>query len=163
MRSQLFFFVFSTACCSLSITSIVSIWRLSGVSSIGKIEKSKSDGEQLSYVLVNNSLVENCGTVSCHNATASSFVAKFRGKILTHFRADALKRYSGMRNWLFGLPGRSNCEQSPSCEIKWWACSWHYSSPVSTFSFSVNLDFSIWRIIALPQVHYRKSNSIHQC
>jgi hypothetical protein len=39
-----------------------------------------------------------------------------------------------LRNWLFGLPGRIICEQSPWYQRKWWACSWLDSSPVSPFS-----------------------------
>jgi hypothetical protein len=35
-----------------------------------------------------------------------------------------------MRNWLFGLPGRILCEQSPRCQRKCWACPWTCSSPV---------------------------------
>jgi hypothetical protein len=43
-----------------------------------------------------------------------------------------------MLNWLFGLPGRILCEQSPWCLRKWWACSWRCSSPVW-----VSLDISL--------------------
>jgi hypothetical protein len=46
-----------------------------------------------------------------------------------------------MRNWLFGLLGRILCDQIPWYQRKWWACSWLFSSPVSPFSISVNLDF----------------------
>jgi hypothetical protein len=43
-----------------------------------------------------------------------------------------------MRNWLFGLPGRILCEQSP-----WWllVCSWLCSLSVSHFSISMSLNF----------------------
>jgi hypothetical protein len=46
-----------------------------------------------------------------------------------------------MWNWLFHLPGRILCEQSPRYQRKLWACSWLYSSHVSPFSVSVSLDF----------------------
>jgi hypothetical protein len=51
--------------------------------------------------------------VRCRNATASSFVAKFRGDVFAHFHAVAVKRHSSMRNCLFGLPARILCKQSP--------------------------------------------------
>jgi hypothetical protein len=44
--------------------------------------------------------------VRCRDAKANSFVAKFRGKVLAHFHAVAVKRHSSMLNWLFGLSGR---------------------------------------------------------
>jgi hypothetical protein len=67
-----------------------------------------------------------------------------------------------MRNWLFGLQGRIIYDQFPWCQRKWWTCSWLCSSPVSPSSVSVNLDFSIGRIVALSQGHNRKSSSPHQ-
>jgi hypothetical protein len=65
---------------------------------------------------------------------------KFGGEVFAYFHAVAVKRHNSIRNWLFGLPGRILCEQSP-CQIKWWACSWLCSSPVSPYSVSVSLDF----------------------
>jgi hypothetical protein len=53
---------------------------------------------------VKNSLVK-CETVRCRDATASSFVAKFRAEVLVHFHAVAVNRHSSMRIGLLGLPG----------------------------------------------------------
>jgi hypothetical protein len=36
--------------------------------------------------------------VWCRDATASSFVPKFRGEVFTHFQAVAVKYHSSMRN-----------------------------------------------------------------
>jgi hypothetical protein len=69
--------------------------------------------------------------VHCRDATASSVVSRVRGEILAYCQAVAVKRYSSMRNWLFGLPGRIICEQSPCCKRKWLECSWICSSTVS--------------------------------
>jgi hypothetical protein len=44
-------------------------------------------------------LVERkCATVRCRDATASSFVAKFRGEVFARFHAVTLNRHSSMRN-----------------------------------------------------------------
>jgi hypothetical protein len=45
------------------------------------------------------------------------FVAKVLVEVFAHFHAVAVKRRSGIRNWLFGLSGRILCEQSPWCQI----------------------------------------------
>jgi hypothetical protein len=64
----------------------------------------------------------------------SEFVCRpSSGQSLRMFAAVAVKCHSGMRHWLFGLPGRILCEQYPWCQRKWWACSWLCSSPVSPF------------------------------
>jgi hypothetical protein len=81
-----------------------------------------------------------CETVHCRDATASSFIDKVHGEVFTHFNAVAVKHHSSIWNWLFGLPGRVLYEQSPWCERKRWACSWLFSSPVSSFSVSVSLE-----------------------
>jgi hypothetical protein len=39
-----------------------------------------------------------CEMVHCHDATASSFVAKVRGEEFTHFHAVTVKRHSSIRN-----------------------------------------------------------------
>jgi hypothetical protein len=70
-----------------------------------------------------------------------SSVSKIRGEVFAHFHAVAVKRHSSMHNWVFGLPERFICEQSSWCQRKWWAYSWLCSSPVSSFSVSVSLDF----------------------
>jgi hypothetical protein len=99
-------------------------------------------GTTVMLVLVRNSLVKNkCETVRCRDATASSIAVKDRSEVFAHFHKVAVKRHNSMRNWLFGLPGRILCEQSPWCQRKWWSCSWLCSSPVSPFSVSVSLDF----------------------
>jgi hypothetical protein len=60
--------------------------------------------------LAKNFLVKRkCETERCHDATASSFVAKVLGEILSHFHSVALECHSSMRNWLFGTPGRIPC------------------------------------------------------
>jgi hypothetical protein len=46
-----------------------------------------------------------------------------------------------MQNWMFRLPGRILCEQSPWSQRGWWACSWLCSSPVSPFLVSVSSYF----------------------
>jgi hypothetical protein len=66
----------------------------------------------------------------------SSFIAKIRNKVFAHFHAVAIKCRSSMRNWLFGLPKRILCEQSPWHQGKLLACSWLCSSPVSPISGS---------------------------
>jgi hypothetical protein len=81
-------------------------------------------------LLVKNSVKEAWG-MRCRDAIASSFVTKVRGEVFAHFHAVAVKLHSSVRNWLFGLPGRILCEQSPWCQIKWCACSWLCSSPAS--------------------------------
>jgi hypothetical protein len=70
-----------------------------------------------------------CETMRRRKVTASSFVANIRGEVFAHFQAVIIKRHSSMRNWLFGLPGRILCEQSP-----WWTWFWLCSLPVSPFS-----------------------------
>jgi hypothetical protein len=82
-----------------------------------------------------------CETMHCHDATASSFAAKVRGKVFSHYHAVAVKRHNSMQNWLYDLPGRILCKQFPWCQRKRWACPWLCSSPVSPFSVSVSLDF----------------------
>jgi hypothetical protein len=69
------------------------------------------------------------GRVRWCNAKVSSFVAKFQGKVFTHFHAVAVKVTVVCR--IHCLTG---CEQSPWCKRKCWACSWLYTSPVSPFS-----------------------------
>jgi hypothetical protein len=56
--------------------------------------------------------------VCCRDATASSFVKEVWGKVFTHFHAVTVKHHSIVWNWLFGLPGRILCEQSPWCKRK---------------------------------------------
>jgi hypothetical protein len=64
--------------------------------------------------LVKNSLVKRkCEAVRCRDTTAGSLAAKVRGGVFQHFHAVAVNYHSSMRNWLFGLPGRIICEQSP--------------------------------------------------
>jgi hypothetical protein len=41
-----------------------------------------------------------CETMSCHDATAGSFVAKVRGEVFAHFQPIAVERHSSMRNCL---------------------------------------------------------------
>jgi hypothetical protein len=76
----------------------------------------KSDNH---VVLVKYSLVKKDALSWCNS---QFFVAKFRGEVIAHCKAVAVKRHSSMRNWLFGLPGWIFCEQSAWCERKLWAC-----------------------------------------
>jgi hypothetical protein len=164
--------VFNTACSSASIISIVSNSSLSVLSSIGEAEKSRRGPSQASRVGGGQQSCcswskipwwkRKCEMVCCHDATASSFVAKIQGKVFAHFHTVTVRHHSSMRNWLFGLPGRIVCEQSPWCQRKWCACSWLCSSPLSPFSVMVSLDFSVGRIVALSQGHNHKSSSHHQ-
>jgi hypothetical protein len=47
--------------------------------------------------------------VHCCDAIASSFVAKVRSEVFTHFHAVAVKCHSSMRNGLFGLTEQILC------------------------------------------------------
>jgi hypothetical protein len=51
----------------------------------------------------------------CRDARATSFIAKVRGEVFSHFDTVAVKRHSSMRNSLFSLPGRIRSEQSLWC------------------------------------------------
>jgi hypothetical protein len=110
--------------------------RLSILSSIGKSEKSMVGWGRQSYYFWSKIpwLKRKCTTVRCRNAAASSFVFKVRAEVFARIHAVAIKRHSSMRNWLFGLPGRILCKQSPSCQRKLCACSLLFFSPVSPTS-----------------------------
>jgi hypothetical protein len=58
---------------------------------------------------------------------------KLRGEVFSHYEAVAVKCHSSIWDWLFGLPGRILCEQSPWYQRIWWAYSWLRSSPVEPF------------------------------
>jgi hypothetical protein len=60
-------------------------------------------------------------------------MAKVRGEVFALVHAAAIRQHTSFQNWLFGLPGRTLCEQSLWCQ-KWWAFSWFFSSPLSTLS-----------------------------
>jgi hypothetical protein len=82
--------------------------------------------------------------VLCRDETTSTFVSKVTwggGESFVNFPTVAVRSHSSMRNLLFGLPGGIHCEQSPWGHIKWWACCWLTSSPVSPFPVSVSFDF----------------------
>jgi hypothetical protein len=72
--------VFSTTCNSASITSSVSKWRPFNRGN------RKVTGGQVRRV----GWVENDSHVCCHDATAGSFVAKFRSEVFAHFHAVAI-------------------------------------------------------------------------
>jgi hypothetical protein len=55
------------------------------------------------------------GCVRC----CSYFFARVRGGVLAHFQAVAVHRHTSERKWVFGLPGRILCDQSPWCQRKW--------------------------------------------
>jgi hypothetical protein len=108
----------------------------------GKQTKVGWVGTPVMLFLVKNSFVKTemwDGALSWWNSQL--FVTKVLGEVFVHFHAVAAKRQSSIRNWMFGLPGRIACIQSSWCQIKWWTCSWLYSSPVSSFSASVILNF----------------------
>jgi hypothetical protein len=69
------------------------------LSSIGKTEKSRVDGEWQSCCILSNIpwRGKKCASVRCCDATASYFVAKVRGEVFAHFNAVAVERNSSMR------------------------------------------------------------------
>jgi hypothetical protein len=81
-----------------------------------------------------------CESVRCHDAIASSFVAKFRGEVLANFYAVAVKRHSSMRNWLSSAR-RIPCQQPSISRKRLWTCSRVCSSPVSSLSVSISFHF----------------------
>jgi hypothetical protein len=109
--------VFSPACESASITSIVSKWRPFRSIFNREAEKSRLDCGRQSccFSLQIPWWKGKCESVRCRDATASSFVAKVRGEAFAHFHAVAVKRHNSVRNLLFVLRGQILCEQSPSC------------------------------------------------
>jgi hypothetical protein len=131
--------LFSTASDSVSITSVVSKYGLSVLRSVRKQRTLGRVGDGSHVGSVKKSLVKRKReTVRCRDATASSFVAKGRGEVFAYFHAVTVEVHSSMWNWLFGLPGRILCEQSPWYQRKWWACSWLFPSRVSPFSVCLN-------------------------
>jgi hypothetical protein len=72
---------------------------------------------------------------------APNFVAKVWGEVFAHSHTFAIKHRGSIWNWLFELPGRIFCEQSPWCQRKLWALSWLCCLSVSLFLISVSLDF----------------------
>jgi hypothetical protein len=75
------------------------------------------------------------------SSNSQFFVTKFRGELLVNFHAVIVKGHRNMRNWLLGLPGLILSEKSALYQIKWWACTWVYSPPVSPFSILFDLNF----------------------
>jgi hypothetical protein len=159
---------FSTACNSASVTTIVSKWRPfcfifnqgdREIVARGQVRQVESVGDD-SHVVFDkkNLLAKMCEMAHCHNATATTFIAKFR---YPHLHAVTVKCHSSIQNWLFGLYDeffvknpldvKENGEHARDC-----------SSPVSPFSVSVSLDFSIRRIVALSHGHNCKSSFRHQ-
>jgi hypothetical protein len=47
--------------------------------------------------------------VQCHDAAASSFVAKVQGEVFAHFHLVIVKRHNSMRSSLLGLPEQILC------------------------------------------------------
>jgi hypothetical protein len=97
--------VFSTACNSASITSIVS-----KCPNLQLVKRGKVAGGQVSQVgWVGGHLSlrfwseiswckRKCETVHCPDATAGSFVAKNGGKFFAHFHTGAIKHHSSVCN-----------------------------------------------------------------
>jgi hypothetical protein len=100
--------------------------------------------------------------VRCLDATASSLVAEDRSEVFAHFQAVIVKRYSSKQNWLFGHPGFILCEQSPWCQIKWWACFWLRSSPFSSFSVSDILGFPRTAHAFFPEHLFKHCQSLRR-
>jgi hypothetical protein len=74
-------------------------------------------GWQLILFLVKNSLVKKemwDGVLSWCNS--QFFCGQSSEQTLHIFSHIHYKRHSGMWNWLFSLPGRILCEQSPWCQ-----------------------------------------------
>jgi hypothetical protein len=86
-----------------------------------------------------------CETVCYHDATASSSVASVQGEVFAHFHAVTVKHHSRTRNWLLDLPGQILCKQSPSCQRKWWACSW-----LCLFRSRWVWTFHVWIMLSSP-------------
>jgi hypothetical protein len=96
--------MFSNACGSASITSVMSKWWPSSFSFNQGNRKVGKVGDDVD--VVKNSLVKRkWENVRCRDTTASSFVAKVRGEVFSHIIAVAVKRHSSVRYLLFGLPG----------------------------------------------------------
>jgi hypothetical protein len=98
--------VFSTACDSASVTSVVSIWQETR-------KVARGHASRVGHVVFWSGRKwwqRKCETVHCHDAAASSFVTRIQGKVFAHFHSFAVKRHSSMQNWLFSLPGRILCE-----------------------------------------------------
>jgi hypothetical protein len=112
--------VFSNACNSASITSVTSKWRpfsfifYRGNTNVGWV------GETVMLFLVKNFLVKkevwDCA-LSWRNS--QFFCHQSLGRILCTSSCSSVKRHSNMGNWLFGLPWRILCEQSPWCQRRW--------------------------------------------
>jgi hypothetical protein len=145
-------FLSRTACSSVSITSVVPKWRtFTFIFSCGnrKVGLVVDDG-QIDFGEHIPLWKRKCETVRCRDAAANSFVIKVRGEVFAHFHAVPVKRHSSVRNWLFGLPGRS--EQSFWYQRKWWACSWLFSSSLSALDLMLFL-CRMHREIASGQTH----------
>jgi hypothetical protein len=140
LRKSWSVWMFSTAYDSALISSIASKWRPS-ITFIRETEKSRAGEGRRSCCFWLKIRRRKRSVRWCFGATCSSFVAKVKGEVFSHFHAVCVKRHSSMRNCLFGLPGRILREQSPWCQMKCWACSWLCSSPASHFPVSVSLDF----------------------
>jgi hypothetical protein len=107
------------------------------VSSIGKIGKSRKGpsqasrlgGDQQTFCFWSKSIwwKRKCEAVQCHDAIASSFVAKVQGKVFSYFHAITVKCHSSMQNWVFALPGQILCEQSPWFQRQLLACSFLFT------------------------------------
>jgi hypothetical protein len=125
--------VFSTACNSASITSVVSKRRpFSFIFNQGNRKVARGQVRRVGWVRDDTHVifgqkfpgekgsVRRCVVVMQQLVLLSP---KFGAKS-AHFQALAVKCHSSMQNWLFHLPGRILCEQSASCQRKWWASSW---------------------------------------
>jgi hypothetical protein len=66
--------------------------------------------------------------------------------ILTHF---AENRYNSMRNWVFGLPGRVLCEESPWCQRNDEHLTLLFA--YLAVSVSVNIDFPCTAHVFFPE------------
>jgi hypothetical protein len=80
----------------------------------------------------------------------SSFVAKVRGGIFSNFHTAAVRCHTTMRNWLFGLPGRILCQQSPWYERKFMSMLLSLSVCLSLFGLG-DFGFSAFGLCLIPE------------
>jgi hypothetical protein len=105
--------MFRTVCDSASITAVASKWR--PYSFISNRANRKVRWWRRKWCCFRSIIPwwkRKFETVRCRYAAATSFVAKVRREVFTHFHLAAVKRRSSMRNWLVDLSKWIFCEQS---------------------------------------------------
>jgi hypothetical protein len=89
--------------------------------------------------------------VRCSDATASSFVAIFRGEVFAHFNEIAVKRHNSKQNWLFGLPERIFLWTITSMSKKIMSMLLTLLFTCLAFSVSASLDFLCTAQVFFPE------------